>query len=447
MLLAGLGTSWMLDGLEVTIIGAMSAVLASPRTLGLSADEIGAIGSCYLAGAVCGALIFGWLTDRFGRRRIFFLTLGCYLAGVLLSAFAWNGSSLGAFRLLTGFGIGGEYAAVNSAVDEMIPARLRGRVSLGLNGTYWLGAVLGAGLSLVLLNPHLLPSGLGWRLGFGAGAALGGCVILLRRLIPESPRWLVTHGQPDAAETLMRQIEARSRSAPPGDLPKLTLQPRKSFGLGVILPVLLHRYRGRTILVLALMAAQAFLYNALFFTYALMLTRFYHVPEGRAGLYLLPLAAGNFLGPLLLGKLFDTLGRRRMLASTYILSGFLLAGTGYGFAQGWFNAAAQTFAWAAIFFVASAAASAAYLTASELFPLEIRAMAIALFYAFGTALGGVVAPLIFGWLIGSGAPWAICAGYVFAGALMLGAGVLAAFLAVAAEGKSLEELSEPLSAG
>lgn len=436
----------MLDGLEVTIIGAMGAVLASPGTLDLSAGEVGAIGSCYLTGAVAGALFFGWLTDRFGRRRIFFLTLGCYLAGVLLSAFAWSGASLGAFRLLTGLGIGGEYAAVNSAVDELMPARLRGRLSLGLNGTYWLGAALGAGFSLILLNPHLLPEDLGWRLGFGIGAALGSIVVALRRLIPESPRWLVTHGQAREAEAVMREIEARSAAPPPGPLPTLSLRPRKSFGIGLILPVLLRQYRGRTVLVLALMAAQAFLYNALFFTYALMLTRFYGVPGGKAGLYLLPLAAGNFLGPLLLGRMFDTLGRRPMLAATYILSGLLLAGTGYGVLQGWFDAATQTQAWAAIFFVASAAASAAYLTASELFPLEMRAMAIALFYAFGTALGGVVAPFAFGRLIGSGAPGAICAGYVGAGALMLGAGVLAAFLAEAAEGKSLEDLSRPLSA-
>lgn len=435
----------MLDGLEVTIIGAMGAVLASPRSLGLSAAEVGALGSCYLAGAVVGALVFGWMTDRFGRRRIFFLTLGCYLAGVLLSAFAWNGASLGAFRLLTGLGIGGEYAAVNSAVDEMIPARLRGRVSLGLNGTYWLGAVLGAGMSLVLLDPKILPQDLGWRLSFGLGAVLGTGVVLLRRLIPESPRWLVTHGHEEAAEAMMREIEARSGTDVPEDLPKLTLQPRKVFGLGVVLPVLL-RYRARTALVLVLMAAQAFLYNALFFTYALMLTRFYHVPEGRAGLYLLPLAAGNFMGPLLLGPLFDDVGRRWMITLTYIVSGLLLAGTGYGFMRGWFDAETQTLAWGAIFFVASAAASAAYLSASELFPLEIRAMAIALFYAFGTALGGVVAPFIFGRLIGSGSPMAIFAGYLLAGGLMLAAGVVAAFLGVAAEGKSLEELSVPLSA-
>jgi MFS family permease len=446
LLVAGLGTSWMLDGLEVTIIGAMGAVLEDPRSLGLTPAEIGAIGSCYIGGAVLGALGFGWLTDRFGRRRMFFLTLGLYLAGVMLSAFAWNGGSLGVFRFITGLGIGGEYAAVNSAVDELMPARLRGRISLAVNGTYWLGAALGAGATIFLLNPTLFPVNIGWRLGFGLGTILGSAVLLLRNFIPESPRWLVTHGQEDAAETAMHEIETRSGVRKPEDAKTLTLQPRKSFGFSVILPVLLQKYRSRTVLVFVLMAAQAFLYNALFFTYALMLTRFYHVQAGRTGFYLLPLAAGNFFGPLLLGPLFDIIGRRKMLAATYGLSGLLLAGTGYLFMRGAFDAVTQTCAWSAIFFVASAGASAAYLTASEVFPLEMRAMAIALFYAVGTAAGGVLAPMLFGRLIGNGAPWAICAGYVFAGALMLAAAVVAAWLGVDAERKSLEDVSDPLSA-
>jgi MFS family permease len=446
LLLAGLGTSWMLDGLEVTIIGAMGAVLASPQALGLTPGQVGAIGSFYISGAVIGALGFGWLTDRYGRRRMFFLTLGFYLVGVMLSAFAWNFWSLGVFRLITGLGIGGEYAAVNSAVDELMPARLRGRISLAVNGTYWLGAALGAGATLVLLNPALVPVRLGWRLGFGLGAILGSTVLLLRNFIPESPRWLVTHGQAEAAETAMREIETRADATAPAAAKKLTLQPRKNFGLALIFRVLLQKYRARAVLVFTLMAAQAFLYNALFFTYALMLTRFYHVPAGRAGLYLLPLAAGNFLGPLLLGPLFDTIGRRKMLAATYGLSGLLLAGTGYLFLHGVFNAATQTCAWSAIFFTASAGASAAYLTASEVFPLEMRALAIALFYAVGTAAGGVLAPLLFGRLIGNGTPSAICGGYVFAGGLMVAAAFVAAWLGVDAEGKSLEDISAPLSA-
>ncbi len=445
MLLAALGTSWMLDGLEVTIIGAMGAVLTNPRALGLTPGQLGAIGSAYVGGAVLGALVFGWLTDRFGRRRMFFITLGCYLAGVTLSAFAWNAWSLGIFRLLTGLGIGGEYAAVNSAVDELMPARLRGRISLAVNGTYWLGAALGAAATILLLNPAILPVNLGWRLGFGLGAILGSIVLLLRNFIPESPRWLVTHGQHIAAEQAMQDIEARAGGQGGEEGRKFTLQPRKNFGFAVILPVLFQKYRARTVLVFVLMASQAFLYNALFFTYALMLTRFYHVPAGRAGLYLLPLAAGNFFGPLLLGPLFDTIGRRIMLTATYGLSGLLLAGTGYLFLHGVFTAATQTCAWSAIFFTASAGASAAYLTASEIFPLEMRAMAIAFFYAIGTAAGGVLAPLIFAHLIGSGAPGEICAGYIFAGGLMAAAAMVAAWLGVDAEQKSLEEIAAPLS--
>jgi len=435
----------MLDGLEVTIIGAMGAVLADPHTLALSPAQIGAIGSFYIGGAVTGALAFGWLTDRFGRRRMFFITLGFYLAGVALSAFAWNMASLAAFRMLTGLGIGGEYAAVNSAVDELMPARLRGRIGLAVNGTYWLGAALGAGATIFLLNPALLPVNLGWRLGFGVGAILGCGVFLLRRFIPESPRWLLTHGHEVAAETAMREIETRAGEPAVPGLKQMALQPRKSFGLGLIIPVLFRKYPSRTLLVFLLMSSQAFLYNALFFTYALMLTKFYDVAPGKAGYYLLPLAAGNFFGPLLLGPLFDIIGRRIMLATTYGLAGLLLMGTGYLFLRGAFDATTQTCAWSAIFFVASAAASAAYLTASEVFPLEMRAMAIALFYAVGTAAGGIVAPLLFGRLIGSGRPGAICAGYGFAGALMVAAALLAVWLGVDAERKSLEDVAAPLS--
>lgn len=446
LILAGLGTSWMLDGLEVTIIGAMGAVLTSPRTLGLTAPQLGATGSFYLAGAVLGALVFGWLTDRFGRRRMFFLTLSFYLAGVALSACAWNFYTLAAFRLLTGLGIGGEYAAVNSAVDELMPARLRGRIGLAVNGTYWLGAALGAAATILLLNPGILPQNLGWRLGFFIGAVLGASVLLLRRLIPESPRWLITHGHPGAAETAMQEIESRAGGQGGEESKKLTLQPRKTFGFSLILPILFRKYPSRTFLVFTLMSAQAFLYNALFFTYALMLTRFYQIAPGSAGLYLLPLAAGNFCGPILLGPLFDIIGRRIMLTATYFLSGALLAATGYLFLHHAFTATTQTCAWSAIFFVASAGASAAYLTASEVFPLEMRAMAIALFYAVGTAAGGIFAPLFFAHLIGSGSPRAICGGYVFAGALMAAAALIAAWLAVDAERKPLEEISAPLSA-
>ncbi len=445
LLVAALGISWMLDGLEVTIVGAMGGVLQNSHTLHLSAGEIGAIASFYITGAVCGALGFGWLTDRFGRRRIFFATLGCYLAGVALSAFSWNFFSFALFRLLTGIGIGGEYAAVNSAIDELMPARLRGRLDLAINGTYWLGAALGAGATIFLLNPKLLPLNIGWRLGFGIGAVLGLAVILLRNFVPESPRWLITHGHTQAAEAAMEEIERDSGGKSDHDHKKLTIHPRKSFGFAPIFQVMLGQYRARSFLVFVLMTAQAFLYNALFFTYALMLVRFYHVAAGRAGVFLLPLAAGNFLGPVLLGRFFDTIGRRKMIAGTYALAGALLAVTGYLFAIGVFNAATQTLAWAVIFFFASAAASAAYLTASEIFPLEMRAMAIAIFYALGTAAGGIFAPWFFGHLIGTGSRFLIFYGYLCASVLMFIASGVAAWLGIDAEGKSLEDISAPLT--
>jgi MFS family permease len=450
LLIAALGITWMLDGLEVTIVGAMGGVLEDARTLHLSAADVGLVASCYVTGAVLGALVFGWLTDRFGRRKMFYITLGLYLLGVTLSAFAWNFWSFALFRAVTGAGIGGEYAAVNSAIDELMPARLRGRLSLAINGSFWLGAALGAAATILLLNPAIFPIDLGWRLGFGIGAILSAGILLLRRIVPESPRWLITHGRPEAAEAAMREIERRVVGTRHINLAvvteKLTLHPRKSFGLGLVLRVMFGKYRLRSVLVLVLMAAQAFLYNALFFTYALVLIRFYGVKEQSAGIFLLPLAAGNFLGPLILGRWFDTIGRRAMIAATYGFAGTLLAGTGYLFVHGAFSAFSQTIAWSAIFFVASAAASSAYLTASEVFPLEMRALAIAVFYALGTAAGGIVAPWFFGDLIGTGSKTYIFYGYLAASGLMLVAAGAAALFGVDAEQKSLEAIAAPLSA-
>ena len=450
LLIGALGVTWILDGLEVTIVGAIGGVLRDHRTLGLSAAEIGAVGSCYVAGAVLGALAFGWLADRYGRRKIFYATLGLYLAGVALSACSWNFWSFALFRAITGGGIGGEYAAINSAIDEMMPARLRGRLDLAINGTYWLGAALGAASTLLLLNPRLLPVDVGWRLGFAIGAVLSAGILLLRRFVPESPRWLITHGYAEQAEAAMAEIErkvigGRNIALPPVT-GKITIHPRRSYGIGLIARVMLGRLRERAFLVTVLMAAQAFLYNALFFTYALVLTQFYGVAQGRAGIFLLPLALGNFLGPVLLGRLFDTLGRRVMIAGTYLVAGILLGLTGYLFAIGALNAMTQTLAWSVIFFFASAAASAAYLTASEIFPLEMRALAIACFYAIGTAVGGIAAPLVFGALIGTGSRWSIFGGYLVAALLMLAAAGVAARFGVDAEGRSLEDVSAPLSA-
>jgi MFS family permease len=447
LIILALGITWLLDGLEVTIVGAMGGVLQ--KTLHLSASDIGMVASCYVTGAVIGALGFGWLTDRFGRKKMFYATLSLYILGVALSAFSWNFLSFAIFRAITGAGIGGEYAAVNSAIDEMMPARLRGRLDLAINGTYWLGAALGAGATIFLLNPQLLPIDLGWRLGFGIGAILALGILLLRGFVPESPRWLVTHGHATAAEAAMNEIETRAQetsSKPPsGVLKELTIHPRKSFGIGLIAKIMLGEYRSRSLLVFVLMTAQAFLYNALFFTYALVLVHFYHIKAQNAGLFLLPLAAGNFLGPVLLGRLFDTIGRRKMIAATFGITGLLLAISGYLFAAGDLTATTQTLAWSIIFFFASAAASAAYLTASEIFPLEMRAIAIAVFYAFGTAAGGIIGPTLFGALIDSGSRWALFGGYAAAAGLMFFAAFIGGIFGVDAESRSLEDIAAPLS--
>jgi len=450
LVVVALGITWILDGLEVTIVGALGGVLQSPHTLHLSSQQIGTVASCYVGGAVLGAVIFGWFTDRFGRRTMFYVTLAVYLGGVLLTAASWGMASFAVFRFVTGLGIGGEYAAVNSAIDELIPARLRGRIDLIVNGSYWIGAAMGAAATIVLLDPRLLPVDLGWRLGFGIGGVLGLTILVLRRYVPESPRWLVTHGQARAAENVVGSIEdqvrketgTRSLGEPPGTL---TVHPRKSFGFGIIAEAILSKYRGRSALALTLMVAQAFLYNAVFFTYGLVLTRFYAVSAERTGLYLLPLAVGNFMGPLLLGRFFDTIGRRRMISATFGAAGLLLIATAALFAAGYLSAVTQTVAWTVIFFFASAASSSAYLTASEIFPLETRALAIALFYAAGTAVGGIVAPWLFGTLIGTGSRWYVFFGYVGAALLMLSAALTETKLGIDAEGRSLEQIADPLS--
>ncbi len=449
LVVVALGITWVLDGLEVTIVGSIGPMLRDPRTLALTEQDIGIVASCYVAGAVIGALIFGWMTDRFGRKTIFYVTLGVYVVSVLASALSWNFASLAVFRALTGFAIGGEYAAINSAIDELMPARLRGRIDLIINGSYWAGAAAGAGVSLPLLSGHFVSVDLGWRLGFGIGAALGLGVLALRHLVPESPRWQVTHGLEEAARRNTQEIEEKVERSGGGRLSPaqgtLTIRPRRSFGVGLVLGVMLHRHRSRSVLVLALMVSQAFLYNAVFFTYGLVLTKFHHVPDQSVGAYILPLTLGNLLGPLVLAHLFDTVGRKPMIAGTYGLAGVLLVAVGFLFGFDLLTAWTQTFCWMAIFFVASAAASSAYLTASEIFPLETRAMAIAVFYALGTLIGGVTAPAVFGWLIGTGSQWAVAGGYLTAAGLMIGAAICEVVLGVEAAGRSLEDIAPPLS--
>jgi MFS family permease len=444
-----LGITWLLDGLEVTVVGSLGAALQSPETLGLSAREVGLSGSAYVAGAVPGALFFGRLADRFGRKRLFLITLAVYLGGTVATAFASGFWSFALLRFVTGFGIGGEYAAINSAIDELIPARVRGAVDLAINGTFWIGAALGAALSLVLLDPRWFAPWLGWRLAFGLGAVLGVAMLLVRRHVPESPRWLIVHGRHAEAERELARIEAEVAAAH-GPLPApaaaaLSVTLRSTPAWREIGRLLAARYRRRAVLGVTLMGAQAFFYNAIFFTYALVLARFYGVPEGRVGLYIFPFAIGNFLGPLLLGPLFDRVGRRAMIGGTYVAAGLGLLVAGALFRAGVLDAQTQALAWAAIFFVASAAASSAYLTVSEIFPLEIRAISISIFYALGTGIGGFLGPALFAELIARESRDALFAGYALAAVLMVGAGLAAARIGVDAERRPLEEIAPPLS--
>jgi MFS family permease len=446
LLVSALGVTWVLDGLEGTVVAAISPRLTKPTTLGLTAWEMGLAGTLYLAGAIAGALVFGHLTDRLGRKRLFTVTLAVYLAGAILTALAWNFWSFVLFRCITGMAIGGEYSAINSAIDELIPARVRGRVDLAVNGTFWLGAILGSGATVILLDPRVLPEWLGWRVAFGLGGVIGFAMIIARRHVPESPRWLMTHGRHEEAQATMGQIEALAGAQ--GLAPvtqRIRVYPGTEVGFGTIARTMLVRYRRRAVLGLVLIASQAFFYNGITFTFPLVLDRDYGVPDDRTGLYVIGMALANLLGPLVLGPLFDTVGRRKMISGTYALSGVVIILTEVLFLRGKLNAQTQTLLWAFAFFFASAAASAGYLTVSEIFPLEMRALAIALFYAIGTAVGGLGAPALFGTLIDTNRKDLLVAGYLFGAGLMLAAAAVEWWLGVDTERKALEDVATPLS--
>jgi MFS family permease len=452
-LVIALGVAWVLDGLEITIASAVAGVLNTPETLNMSSTAVGAIATVYLAGEVAGALLFGRMSDKLGRRNLFMVTLAVYLVGNGLTAFTLGSSAgwiffLYATRFVAGMGIGGEYAAINSAIDELIPAHYRGRVDIAVNGTYWGGAILGTLGELFLL--HVLDPGLGWRLGFLIGPVLAGVVLLVRRNLPESPRWLVMHGHADRAEHETAAIEAEVERAgiklePVEDARAIEIQPAPQTGYLTLVKVLFSHYPARSVLGASLMISQSFLYNSIFFTYTLVLTKFYGVHPASAPWFLIAFAVGNLVGPLTIGHLFDTIGRKQMIAGTYIISGVLLAVTAALFQAGMLTAITQTIAWCVIFFFASAGASAAYLTVSEIFPLEVRAQAIAVFFAIAQCFGAL-GPVIYGHLIGDGTqPVKLFIGYLIGAAVMIAGGLVEVFLGVAAERRSLEDVATPLS--
>ncbi|BBZ77460.1 MFS transporter [Mycolicibacterium anyangense] len=449
-----LGVAWILDGLEITIASAVADTLSQPETLALSSAAVGFLATVYLAGEVVGALFFGRLSDKLGRRNLFMVTLGVYLLGSALTALTLgNGAGWLVFlyvtRFIAGMGIGGEYAAINSAIDELIPARYRGRVDIAVNGTYWAGAILGTLGTFVFLKSMDLS--IGWRLAFLIGPVLGVVILVVRRHLPESPRWQVMNGQEAAAEEsisyIEREVKATGATLPSVDESKaIELKPTEKVGYLALTRVLFREYPSRSILGASLMISQSFLYNAIFFTYTLVLGKFYGVSSESAPLYLIAFAVGNLAGPLTIGHLFDTIGRRKMIAGTYVLSGLLLALSAVAFNAGLLTALTQTIAWCVIFYVASAGASSAYLTVSEIFPLEVRAKAIAVFFAIAQCFGAL-GPVIYGALIGDGSqPVRLFLGYLLGAAVMVAGGLVALFLAVDAEGKSLEDIATPLAA-
>jgi MFS family permease len=449
-ILIALGTSWLLDGLEVTLVGSLAGILTSSKGLRLTDTQVTAAATTYLAGAVCGALLFGYLTDRLGRRRLFLVTVATYSLATLASAFSWNFLSFALFRSVTGIGIGGEYAAINSAVDELIPGRVRGSVDLIVNGTFWIGGAVGSLAAMYLLSGHAVGNGHGWRYAFGIGGMLGIVILVLRLSVPESPRWLMLRGKEKDADAIVREIERRVSNDGKDVLPApspdgiIEIQPRDYTPWADIFHNMLGENRQRSLLGLALMISQAFFFNAIFFSYGLVAKKYFHVTDNQIPLHLLPFAIASFLGPLLLGRFFDTVGRKRMITLTYGVAGLFLIATALPFAMGSLGARGVGICFSIIFFVASSAASAAYLTVSEIFPLEIRAFAIAIFYALGTLIGGVAAPVLFGVLVGNSSRWPVALGYSFGAILMLSAAACEWGIGVEAAGKSLEQISKPL---
>jgi MFS family permease len=445
-IVVGLGFSWVLDGLEIQIV----ASAGFQKSLDMTAAEVGLLGTVYLFGQIAGALIFGRLSDKLGRKKLFILTLAIYLIASGIAGLSPNMWFLLVFRFFAGMGIGGEYAAINSAIDELIPSKYRGRVDIAINGTYWGGAALGSAANLFLLNPDIFDENIGWRIGFFIGPVLGLAIIYLRRHIPESPRWLMTHGREEEAEATVDDIEKRVRDQggdvePVEDSKAITVTRTEFVPFRTILHVLFKLYPKRTLVGATMMVTQSFLYNAIFFTYALVLQNFYGTSPSSTQYFFFPFAIGNLLGPLLLGHLFDVWGRRKMIFLTYGVSAVVLAASAVLFNMDVLNAATQTVFWCVSFFFASAGASSAYLTVSETFPLEIRSQAISYFFALGQ-IAGSIAPLLYGILIGDGTDRGpLTFGYFLGAAVMFVGGLIALIFGVDAERKSLEAITSPLS--
>jgi MFS family permease len=453
IVVAGLGTAWILDGLEVNVVGSISSRLSEAGAgTGLTAADIsGWAASLYIAGACIGAIVFGQLTDRFGRKKLFMITLGIYLLGTVLTALSFSPAWFFVCRFVTGMGIGGEYSAINSAVDELIPAARRGRVDISINGSYWLGGIGGALLAVLMLNTSIFPVDVGWRLTFVLGAVIGLAVLLVRRNVPESPRWLFIHGREKEAEKIVGEIEHEVTQTTGEDLPKpegepLEVHQRKTIPLPLIVRSVISLYPRRTILGLALFIGQAFLYNSILFGFGNLLSLYFHTPSGNTPYYLAVFAAGNFAGALLLSPLFDRVGRRPMIAGTYLLSGILLIVTGLLFKDHQLTDISFTACCCVVFFFASAGASAAYLTVSEIFPLETRALCIAVFYAVGTGIGGVIGPQVFSRLINTGSYYQVFLALSLGAVMMILGGIAELLFGIKAERRSLESLARPLTA-
>jgi MFS family permease len=442
----GLGTAWILDGLEIQLV----ASAGYQHTLHMSSTEVGFTGTIYLIGQVVGALFFGRLTDKWGRKRLFVITLAIYLVGSGVAGLAWSTWWLWLWRFVAGLGIGGEYTAINSAIDELIPAKYRGRVDIAINGTYWFGAMIGAFANIFLLDHDLVAENWGWRIGFFVGPVLGLIIIWLRRHIPESPRWMVTHGHSEEAHRIVDDIEesVKAQGKPVPDIDEsraMLIKAKERLPLSDLVDVFFRKYPRRTVLGLAMMITQSFLYNAIFFTYILVLKNFYGLQGSTAEKYFFPFAVGNLLGPLVLGHLFDTIGRRKMIFGTYFISGTILAISAFLFVNDALSALTQNLLWVGSFFFASAGASAAYLTVSEIFPLEVRGQAISYFFSIGQ-LVGATGPTIYGALIGDGKDRVpLFYGYLLGAGVMIFGGLIAWFFGVNAEGQSLEDVADPLS--